>query len=79
MVVPVSVSPNLTVGDPEPLFSSGGLTMSPAQGLNYDVTSDGQRFVLTEPLAADTQQRVIHVVQNWFTEFRDGQGREPSR
>ena len=72
MAVPVSTSSKLIVGNPKPLFSSRGLPMSRTGSLNYDVTSDGQRFVVTEPLAADTK-RVIHVVQNWFTEFKDRQ------
>jgi len=70
MAVPVSTSPTLTVGIPVPLFSSRGLPMSRNGSLNYDVTSDGQRFVVTEPMKGDTEV-VIHVVQNWYEEFRD--------
>ncbi len=53
-----------------PLFSSASLAWMVAPERKYDVTSDGQRFVLIEPLAPDTKAE-IQVVQNWFSEFRD--------
>ena len=38
----------------------------------YDVSADGRRFVLTEPVAgAEEKPQSIHVAQNWFAEFRD--------
>ena len=36
----------------------------------YDVANDGRRFVLRETLE-DDKPISIHVVQNWFAEFRD--------
>ena len=42
-----------------------------SRGQQYDVTPDGQRYVVVETLGdADTGQ-AIHVVMNWFEEFRD--------
>ena len=78
MAVPVSTSPELTVGIPKPLFSSPGLLLSGSAVLNYDVTPDGQRFVVWEPVEAaegaeQTAQQSIRVVQNWFAEFKDRQ------
>ena len=70
MAVAVSTSPALTVSRPESLFSSpllGGF-------LFYDVTPDGERFILTEALGADSGEGaapVIREVQNWYEEFRD--------
>ena len=43
---------------------------------NYDVSLDGQRFILAEPVGYDETealQATIRVVQNWFAEFRDRQ------
>ena len=38
----------------------------------YDVSPDGKHLVLTEPLeSAASGPRAIHVVQNWYQEFRD--------
>ncbi len=41
----------------------------------YDVSADGQRFILAEPAGegADAPEPSIRVVQNWFAEFRDRQ------
>ena len=37
----------------------------------YDVSADGQRFLLAEPVGEDTAEPAIRVVQNWFAEFKD--------
>ena len=74
MAVPVSTSPDLRVGRPKPLFSSPGLLLSDINALGYDVTPDGQRFVVWQPVEAEEEvQQSIRVVQNWFAEFKDGQ------
>lgn len=70
--VPVSTGPTIMIGSPRTLFSSPGLSYNPSQVLSYDVSPDGERFVIAEqvekkPLGA------IRVVQNWFAEFRDSQ------
>ncbi len=36
----------------------------------YDVSSDGQKFVVVETLEEESPP-VVRVVQNWFAEFRD--------
>jgi serine/threonine protein kinase len=36
--------------------------------LNYDVTADGQRFLMIKPLEQQAAQ--INVVQNWFEELK---------
>ena len=72
MATPVSTSPSLTVGSPEALFSAQGLAWLPNNFLGYDVTPEGNKFVLRETVEADTEsQPSIRVVQNWFAEFRD--------
>ena len=73
IAVSVSTSPDLTVGSPERMFSSAGLRLSAAHVLTYDVTADGERFVIVEPVAdeGEVPDPVIRVVQNWYEEFRD--------
>ena len=41
--------------------------------MNYDVTPDGERFVLVEPVEdeGEAPDPVIRVVQNWYEEFKD--------
>ncbi len=73
MAVRVSMGPTLRLGSPEKLFSSEGLRIRSGRSSNYDVTPDGQRFVLAEPVAAEAEEPTIRVVQNWFAEFQDQQ------
>jgi Tol biopolymer transport system component/predicted Ser/Thr protein kinase len=73
MAVPVSTSPALTVGSPEELFSAPSLRLAGSYS-SYDVTPEGNKFVIWESVEADTgtdSQPVIRVVQNWYEEFRD--------
>ena len=44
-------------------------------GQQYDVSTDGQRFVLSRARRRETST-AIRVVQNWFAEFRDRQQRK---
>ena len=38
----------------------------------YDVSADGERFVIIEDVEGpDDSDNSIHVVQNWYEEFRD--------
>ena len=65
----VTTEPELTVTTPAPLFSDPDLVSSrPMQ--QYDVTPNGQHFVMVESIGG-SRDTVIHVVQNWYEEFRD--------
>jgi Tol biopolymer transport system component len=68
MATPVSLSPRFSVGIPTKLFEHRGL--SRYRGHQYDVTRDGQRFLLIEVLKEP--DRALQVVENWFAEFRNG-------
>ena len=75
MVVAVSTEGEFSAGLPTQLFEHPGLRSS-LNNPNYDVSLDGQRFILPEPVgydATEAPQSTIRVVQNWFAEFR---GRE---
>jgi Tol biopolymer transport system component/predicted Ser/Thr protein kinase len=71
MAVPVSTDQRFTRGTPKLLFRSSWLRSNyPKQ--RYDISADGQRFVLREAVEATLYTpRVIHVVLNWYDEFRD--------
>ena len=71
VAVSVTLTPSFSVGPAACLFEDPlfGLRNAP----NYDVSADGQRFVTVERLE-DTEPRQpprIHVVENWYEEFRD--------
>ncbi|MEE8256806.1 MAG: hypothetical protein V3R60_02855, partial [Acidobacteriota bacterium] len=63
MVVPVRAGESFSAGTPQVLFEG-------SFGFGYDVTADGQRFVMVQPgeqTAATTQ---LNFVFNWFDEVR---------
>ena len=71
MVAAVSMNEDFSTGPPRPLFRHPGLR---GGELKYDVSADGQRFVVIEDVEDENAKRPsIHIVQNWFAEFR---GRE---
>ncbi len=72
MAVRVETTPSFTLDTPQPLFSHPGLFVDPAVSPRYDVANDGQRFVVREMLEG-AEPISIHVVQNWFAEFKDRQ------
>jgi hypothetical protein len=69
MAVPVATQPAFTFGVPKELFAGQYEMNSPARA--YDVTADGQRFLLIQgrerPPELITQ---MTVVQNWFEELK---------
>jgi serine/threonine-protein kinase len=68
VVVDVKTSPDLTVGTPRRLFE-GPYVRSGVQDRNYDVTPDGQRFLMVR--AADVAEGTVRLnaVVNWFEEL----------
>ena len=70
MSVHVETTPSFKLDAPQPLFDHPGLFADPYVSPRYDVANDGQRFVLKEELES-TEPVSIHVVQNWFAEFKD--------
>ena len=74
VAVSVSSGSSFSVGPATRLFEHPDLGL----GTNYapyDVSADGQRFILTGPVGegADAPTPSIRVVQNWYEEFRGRQ------
>ena len=72
MVAEVSSGPALRVGKPRKLFdwsSVIGIGSGLLRDASFDVSSDGQRFVMirAEDAASETKLRLVH---NWFQELR---------
>ncbi len=72
VAVSVSSGSSFSVGSATRLFEHAGL-MRGSNYAPYDVSADGQRFILAEPVGEGTEapEPSIRVVQNWFAEFRD--------
>jgi serine/threonine-protein kinase len=63
----VTVDPDVRIGTPVRLFTrapSGGV----APPSEFDVSPDGKRFLIYEPIGDPTEQGIA-VVQHWFSEF----------
>ena len=76
--VSVSTGSALTLGLPQALFVAPNLdpTRSPPQPGGYDVSADGQSFLMIAPVETDGEETApssIRVVMNWYEEFRDRQ------
>ena len=70
MAVAVATTPSFTSAAVTRLFQDANLL-----GIydpRYDVSADGRRFVLPEPIVgAEEKPPSIHIIQNWYEEFRD--------
>jgi eukaryotic-like serine/threonine-protein kinase len=69
MAVDIATQPSFTAGKPRMLFE-GQYEPTWATGPNYDVSPDGQRFLMVK--ASEQEQAVtqINVVLNWFEELK---------
>ena len=68
----VSVSTDgmdLAPGQPEELFTWRGLAAGQYDSASFDVSRDGRRFLVIEPLTNEARP-TLHVVLNWFTELK---------
>jgi len=68
MSVAVTTAPTLTLGTPQRLFSVAGYRGA-RNRQQYDVTPDGQRFLMIKLLETGTPPEAVYVEQ-WFTELR---------
>ena len=70
MAVDVTAEPSFSVGKPKMLFE-GPYQPTPATFPNYDVSTDGQRFLMLKPSeSAQAALTQINVVLNWFEELK---------
>jgi Tol biopolymer transport system component len=71
MAVEITTKPSFSPGTPKMLFEGQYQTLPTISTPNYDVSADGQRFLMLKPTeqeqAATTQ---INVVLNWFEELK---------
>lgn len=77
MVVSVATQPKLTLSKPRVLwngkYTQGTSTMCGGPGAtatNYDVTADGERFVMIQEKTEDAVARQINVVLGWAEELK---------
>jgi hypothetical protein len=64
MALSVTTGPKFSPGAPAPLFEKASLFQ-----YGYDVSADGKRFIVLDPASGEPPIS-IHVVHNWFEDFR---------
>jgi serine/threonine protein kinase/Tol biopolymer transport system component len=70
MSAEISAQPGFSAGAPKMLFE-GPYVRTPLTFPNYDVSPDGQRFLMLKPAEqAQAGQTQINVVLNWFEELK---------
>ena len=70
MAVDVGTTPNLTVSKPKQIFE-GEYEPTLVSAANYDVSPDGQRFLMLKAARVqDEAPTQINVVLNWFQELK---------
>jgi Tol biopolymer transport system component len=76
MAVDVSLQPGFTAGKPRVLFEGQYFTsVFPLTGVSYDVSRDGQRFLMVKEFAVQEPGQSaapvqLNVVLNWFEELK---------
>jgi Tol biopolymer transport system component len=70
MAVDITTQPAFTAGSPKVLFEGRGRYQWSTARPDYDVSADGQRFLMKKSGAAEVTTSQINIVQNWFEELR---------
>jgi eukaryotic-like serine/threonine-protein kinase len=71
MAVEITTQPSFSAGKPKVLFAGQYQpSPNPVPNANYDVSSDGQRFLMLKPGGQDQAATQINVVLNWFEELK---------
>ena len=68
MTVDVTMQPAFSAGKPRVLFE-GHYMMGPSSPANYDVSPDGQRFLMVKAREEATPTQ-INIVLNWADELK---------
>jgi eukaryotic-like serine/threonine-protein kinase len=69
MAVDITTQAGFAAGKPRMLFE-GGYEPAPVPNFNYDVSLDGQRFLMLKPSESAQAPTQINVVLNWFEELK---------
>ena len=68
MAVDITTQPTFQAGTPRVVLEEGFRLVAGAQGANYDVSPDGQRFLMVQGGEANLTE--LNVVLNWFEELK---------
>ena len=68
MAVDIVTQPDFSASKPRMLFQ-GAYAATPGSFAYYDVSQDGQRFLMIKPEQTTSFTQIV-VVQNWFEELK---------
>lgn len=71
MAVDVATQPAFSAGKPRMLFEGQYAPSATSSSRNFDVSSDGQRFLMVKTLEQEQPISQINVVLNWFEELKE--------
>jgi Tol biopolymer transport system component len=69
MVVDITTQPAFSAGNPRLLFE-GQYARNPADVANYDISPDGQRFLMVKETPQAGSAAQINVILNWFEDLQ---------
>jgi len=69
MAVDVTTQPSFSAGSPHLVFE-GRYERLPWEATNYDVSPDGQQFLMIQDSGQDESATRINVILNWFEELK---------
>ena len=69
MAVDIAMRPSFSAGKPRMLFEGPYLSIQTTIP-SYDVSPDGQRFLMLKPTQQTQATTQINIVQNWFEELK---------
>ena len=76
MVIDLAAGAVFTAGKPRLLFEGQfKTTAGTGAGAEYDVTPDGQKFLMIQESSAQSAPRQLEVVQEWFSELKRAGGK----
>jgi Tol biopolymer transport system component len=77
MMVSITTQPGLTVSKPSVLWKGHYLAgvgsscgMAGPTSANYDVTANGERFIMIQDKSQDAMCKLLHVARNWSPELK---------
>ena len=70
MVVGIKTEPPPMQGSPVVLFRGRYTNTTSGAVVNYDISPDGQRFLMIKAADEEEEPGQIHVVLNWFEELK---------
>jgi eukaryotic-like serine/threonine-protein kinase len=71
MAVDVAAQANFSAGKPRMLFEGQFAPSATLSDRNYDVSADGQRFLMVKTLEQEQPISQINIVLNWFEELKE--------